>query len=99
MNLTVDQADIAPIVFLQHEERNVSMLRKLMFSLAAAAALGAAALAPGAASAAPWGHWHGYGHGWYRFGPYAGPVYSSCVMRRWVPTPWGPRLRWVNICY
>jgi hypothetical protein len=74
------------------------MLRKLMLSLAAAATLGAAALAPGAASAAPWG-WHRHWHGWYGFGPYAGPVYSSCVVRRWVPSPWGPRLRWVNVCY
>jgi hypothetical protein len=75
------------------------MLRKLLLSFAAAVTLGAAALAPGAASAAPWGHWHRHGHGWYGFGPYGGPVYSSCVVRRWVPTPWGPRLRWVNVCY
>ncbi len=74
------------------------MLRKLMLSLAAAATLGAAALAPGAASAAPWG-WHHHWHGWYGYGHFAGPVYSSCVVRRWVPTPWGPRLRWVNACY
>lgn len=74
------------------------MLRKLMLSLAAAATLGAAALAPGAASAAPWG-WHRHWHGWYGYGPYVGPVHSSCVVRRWVPTPWGPRLRWVNVCY
>jgi hypothetical protein len=74
------------------------MLRKLLLSLAAAATLGAAALAPGAASAAPWG-WHGHWHGWYGYGRYYGPVYSSCVVRRWVPTPWGPRLRWINVCY
>lgn len=72
------------------------MLRKLTLTLAAAATIGAAALAPNAASAAPWGHWHG---GWYGFGPYRGPVYSSCVVRQWVRTPWGPRLRWVNVCY
>jgi len=70
------------------------MLRKLTLTLAAAATLGAAALAPNAASAAHWGHWHG----WHRFGP-IGPVYSSCVVRQWVRTPWGPRLRWVNVCY
>jgi Spy/CpxP family protein refolding chaperone len=69
------------------------MLRKLTLTLAAAAALGAAALAPNTASAA---HWH---HGWFGFGPHYGPLYSSCVVRQWVRTPWGPRLRWVNICY
>jgi hypothetical protein len=70
------------------------MLRKLTLTLAAAATLGAAALAPNAASAAHWRHWHG----WYGFGP-IGPLYSSCVVRQWVRTPWGPRLRWVNVCY
>lgn len=70
------------------------MLRKLTLTLAAAATLGAAALAPNAASAAHWGHWHG----WYGYGP-IGPVYSSCMVRQWVRTPWGPRLRWVNACY
>jgi len=71
------------------------MLRKLTLTLATAVALGAAALAPNAASAAPWGH----GHGWVGFGPHYGPLYSSCVVRQWVRTPWGPRLRWVNSCY
>jgi hypothetical protein len=60
-----------------------------------------------------WGHWgggywgHGYwrpwgGYGFYRpgFRVYAGPVvYGGCVVRRWVYTPWGPRVRWVNRCY
>lgn len=72
------------------------MLRKLLLAVTAAAALGAAALAPTAASAAHWGHWRG---GWFGWGPYAGPVYSSCVVKRWVRTPWGPRVRWVNVCY
>ncbi len=70
------------------------MLRKLTLTLAAAATLGAAALAPNAASAAHWGHWHG----WYGLGP-IGPLYSSCMVRQWARTPWGPRLRWVNVCY
>ena len=30
---------------------------------------------------------------------YAGPGYSGCVVRRWVYTPYGPVLRWVNRCY
>ncbi|MDU3040629.1 MAG: sulfur globule protein precursor, partial [Bradyrhizobium sp.] len=32
-----------------------------------------------------------------------GPVYSygygGCYVRRVVPTPWGPRWRWINRCY
>jgi Spy/CpxP family protein refolding chaperone len=76
------------------------MLRKTILALAATAALGAAALSPTAASA----HWGGGWHhgGWYR-GPfvrvYAGPGYGGCMVRRWVYTPYGPALRWVNVCY
>jgi hypothetical protein len=77
------------------------MLRKLTLAFAAAAALGTAAMAPTTASA--WGGWHGgWHHGW------GGPVivgapvvygaYDGCMHRRWVPTPWGPRVRWVNVC-
>jgi hypothetical protein len=95
MNLTADQADIQAMFALRDNQGETPMLRKLTLTLAAAATLGAAALAPNAASAAHWGHWHG----WYGFGPYRGPLYSSCVVRQWVRTPWGPRLRWVNICY
>lgn len=49
------------------------------------------------------GGWHGGGYhrGWggphfYVGGPYA---YGGCTVRRLVPTPWGPRWRWVNRCY
>lgn len=79
------------------------MLRKMMLALAACAALGAAALTPGAASAAWAGHgWHGSWHrGFVRPGirVFAGAVYGGCVVRRWVYTPYGPALRWVNRCY
>jgi hypothetical protein len=74
------------------------MLRKTMFALAACVTLGAAALAPTSASAHWGGGWHG---GWH--GPivrvYAGPGYGGCMVRRWVYTPYGPALRWVNRCY
>jgi hypothetical protein len=76
------------------------MLRKTILGLAAAASLGAAALIPTAASA----HWHG-GWGWHgylgpRVGLYVGPgYYDSCLRRQWVGTPYGPRLRWINVCY
>jgi hypothetical protein len=77
------------------------MLRKTILALAAGIALGAAVLAPSSASA----HWGGWHHGWHRGwgGPvvrvYAGPVYGGCMVRRWVYTPYGPALRWVNRCY
>ena len=69
------------------------MFRKLALTTAAAIALGTAALAPTSASAG-WGGWHH--HGWwggpgFYYGAYGG--YYGC--RHWVPTPWGPRLRWV----
>jgi hypothetical protein len=82
------------------------MLRKTTLALLAAAGLAAAAFAPTSASAA-WG-WHGGGgwrggwhHGWggprvvLGAVPYYGP---ACVVRRWAPTPWGPRLRLVTVC-
>ncbi|MGY4309133.1 hypothetical protein ACVIJ6_006376 [Bradyrhizobium sp. USDA 4369] len=91
------------------------MLRKISLIAAAAVALGTAALAPTAASAhwhgGGWhgGGWHGgWHHGWHRpfYGPrvfVGGPVYSygygGCYVRRVVPTPWGPRWRWINRCY
>lgn len=84
------------------------MLRKTILALAAGAALGAAALAPTTASAwtghGHWG-WHGgwgWHHGYYNrpfVRVYAGPGYGGCVVRRWVYTPYGPVLRWVNRCY
>jgi hypothetical protein len=77
------------------------MLRKTILALTATVALGAAALSPTAASA----HWGGGGwhHGGWHGGPffrvYAGPGYGGCMVRRWVYTPYGPALRWVNVCY
>ena len=83
------------------------MLRKTILALAAAATLGAAALAPNTASAwgghGWYGGWHGgWHHGWWGHPfvrVYAGPVYGGCMVRRWVYTPYGPALRWVNRCY
>jgi hypothetical protein len=72
------------------------MFRKTMFALAAVGALGASALAPTAASAHP----HFGGHFWFpRLGFYGGPGYDSCLRREWIDTAYGPRLRWVNVCY
>jgi hypothetical protein len=78
------------------------MLRKTMLALAATLAIGTAALAPTSASAhwGGWGGWHGGWHGYHPFvRVYAGPGYGGCVLRRWVYTPYGPVLRWVNVCY
>ena len=80
------------------------MLRKTILALAASVTLGAAALAPSSASAYWHGGWHGgWHHGWWG-GPvvrvYGGPYfYGGCMVRRWVYTPYGPALRWVNRCY
>ena len=78
------------------------MIRKVTLALLAAACLGATALMPSAASA------HGFGWGWHggfgHHGFYGGPAFvvggydGGCVQRRVVDTPWGPRLRFVNVC-
>ena len=78
------------------------MLRKTILALAATAAIGTAALAPTSASA--WGFHPGFGFGWH--GPVirvfgGGPYYygGGCMVRRWVYTPYGPAVSWVNRCY
>jgi len=80
------------------------MLRKLTLGLVAAATLSAIALAPSAASAKPfgggWGGWgfhhHHWGHG---FGVgFIGGGYDGCYVTRPVRTPFGYRMRTVNVC-
>ncbi len=73
------------------------MYRKTILAFTAAALVGGAALVPGAASAKPFGFHHG-GHG-FGFGFVRGPFYDDCLVKEWVRTPYGPRLRWVNVCY
>ena len=81
------------------------MFRKALFALSALTVLGAAALTPTSASAG-WKHHHGHGHhGWGKSFYYGGPSYvvssgyGSCWTKRWVNTPYGPRLQRINICY
>jgi hypothetical protein len=74
------------------------MLRKTILALAASVTLGVVALAPNSASAWGYGGWHG-GWGYPIVRVYAGPGYGGCMVRRWVYTPYGPALRWVNRCY
>ena len=81
------------------------MLRKLTLALIAAASLGAVALAPSVASAKPWGggwgwgggYHHHWGHG-FGIGYVGGYDDGGCYVTRRVMTPFGPRLRTVDIC-
>jgi hypothetical protein len=80
------------------------MLRKLILGLVAAASLSTIALAPTAASAKPFG-WGWGGGGWgyhhHHFGGgigYIGGVDEGCYVTRTVLTPFGYRLRTVNVC-
>lgn len=80
------------------------MLRKLTLALVTAASLGAVALAPSAASAHPWGGGWGWGGGFHHhfggFGIGYGGGYDDggCYVTRRVMTPFGYRLRTVNMC-
>ena len=81
-------------------------MRTSLLSLAATAALGVAVLTPTMASAAHWhrGHHHHRSHfGRAFFVPtFYAPAYAydACVYRqRVVPTPRGPRVRLVPVCY
>jgi hypothetical protein len=86
------------------------MLRKLTLGLVAAASLSAMALAPTAASAKPWGGGWGGGFGGgfggfhHHFGGIginvigAGYADDGCYVVRRVMTPFGYRLRTINVC-
>ncbi|SIO25762.1 hypothetical protein SAMN05443247_03209 [Bradyrhizobium erythrophlei] len=80
------------------------MLRKVTLALVAAASLSAMALAPTAASAGPWGggwgggwHHHHWGHGGFGIG-FIGGGDDGCYVTRRVLTPYGYRLRTINVC-
>jgi hypothetical protein len=80
------------------------MFRKFVIAIAATATIGAAALAPTAASAKPWGWGWGWHHHFYHhwvgfYGPrYIG--YDGCyLVKRVVYTPYGKRIRRVEVCY
>ena len=83
------------------------MIRKFIVALGATAALAATV-----SSASAWNsshHGHGYGYGAFGAGlalgalatpvvagyPYGGNCY---LVKRWVDTPYGPRLRRVTVC-
>jgi hypothetical protein len=76
------------------------MLRKLTLGLVAAASLSAMALAPSAASAHWAGGFHHFGHRGFGIGYVGGVGYDDggCYVVRRVPTPFGYRLRTINVC-
>ena len=77
------------------------MLRKLTIALVATLSLGAAALAPSTASAKPWGGWGWGGYHHHHFGHFGigvGYVDDGCYVTRPVLTPYGYRLRTVDVC-
>ncbi|HEY2527447.1 MAG TPA: sulfur globule protein precursor [Xanthobacteraceae bacterium] len=73
------------------------MLHKIIPALTAGATLGLAALAPNAASAHPGWWWHQ--HGYFPFHRVYGAGYGGCMVQRWVYSPYGPVLHWVDRCY
>ncbi|MGE3148796.1 MAG: hypothetical protein AB7K04_06985 [Pseudorhodoplanes sp.] len=79
------------------------MIRKTILALSAIVAMGAAALAPTSASAGWHKGWHGHHHHWghgFRVGFYTPYVYGgSCyTVKKFVGTPYGPKLRRVTVC-
>ena len=77
------------------------MLRKLTLALIAAGSLGTMALAPTAASAGgfwPHHHHHHHGHGLHFGVGIVDPGFNGCYRTRMVWTPYGYRLRTVNVC-
>jgi hypothetical protein len=90
------------------------MIRKMTFILAATAALGTVALAPTSASAfgkggfgGGFGGGHHFGGGWGRGAGIglglglvgAGIAAATCTQRQVIDTPYGPVVRYVNVCY
>ena len=78
------------------------MFRKIILGVAALAAIGAAALTISIPNASAQGfNNYRHHHHWrpaVRF--FSAPViYDSCFVRRVVPTPFGPRVEWINRCY
>ena len=76
------------------------MLRKITLALVAAASLGTMAMAPTSASAGGfWPHKHPHHHHGLHFGVgIVDPGFSGCYRTRMVWTPYGYRLRTINVC-
>ena len=77
------------------------MFRKVTLALVAAASLSAMALAPTAASAKPWGPGWGFHHHFhpgFGIGYVGGYGDDGCYVTRRIMTPYGYRLRTINVC-
>jgi len=86
------------------------MFPQMAFVLAATAALWPVALSPTPRRLGH-GHWGGGpgwgGHGWgwgglasaSRLASWAAQSWQTCLQRRIIDTPYGPAVRWVNVCY
>jgi hypothetical protein len=77
------------------------MLRKVTLALVTVASLGTVALAPTSASAGGFWphHHHHHNHIGLGFGVgYVDPGFNGCYRTRMVLTPFGYRLRTVNVC-
>jgi hypothetical protein len=91
-------------------QKEKPMFRKAILAVSALTIIGAAALAPTTASAGggKGGH-HGHHHGGHWGGKsfyYGGPAYVGysgygygCWVKKWIDTPFGPRLKRVYVCY
>ena len=78
------------------------MFRKIIIGVAALAAISAVALTVSIPVASAQGfNNHRYHHSWRPAVRFNSPSYGydSCYVRRVVHTPFGPRVRVVNICY
>ena len=76
------------------------MFRKTLLALAALAVVGAAAFAisvPTNALADSWRNQRHH-HVWRPAVRFSAPYYGNCIVRRVVPTPFGPRVTHVNVC-
>lgn len=83
--------------------KEFEMIRTLTLAALAVATLGMASLVPTTADAGFKGkHFHHQHFGHKHF--YGGPVYYTggyhgCWAKRWIDTPYGPRLKKVYVCY
>lgn len=80
------------------------MFRKTLLTLAALAAVGAAAFTISVPTTASANSYHNYRHNHHwrpavRFSTPSYNYYGSCFVRRVTYTPFGPRVNWVNVCY
>jgi hypothetical protein len=105
MNLRAASGDLSAASALAGEITEITMLRKTIIALAAAAAVVTTMAAPTAAEAG-WRHRYWYRHGWVAPAIVAGAIVTGaviaagprCYRRVWVATPYGPRKVRAYVC-